>query len=1017
MKNTNKNLKGQSRVVKFRILIAYVVVLVIWGCTEPIEKSISSKVESSLEKAFDNPPESARPSGYWWWLNANVDKEAITRDLENFRAKGMGSVLLVSTGNWGGLMPVQGPKFLSDEWMELYKFALKEADRLGIKVDVNIAPGWNMGGPWITPEKSNRWFLQSQMMIKGPQKFSGKLPLPGSIDGYNSKPQLGVNHSVKMPFEELDYRDNAVVAFRTPKNANGKVGPNKRDDLAAKSNRLDADCFIPAEKVMSQTLGHWTSSNDDKPIDPKDVIDLTGKFKADGTLQWDVPAGDWTIVRTGHRTTGAMLSVPMPDQGGLENDFLDRGGVELMFENTAKLLIEAAGPMVGKSLRGFCSDSFEAGYPNWTDNMLKHFKKYRGYDPTPYLPVFKGWVVGSAEISDRFLHDYRKTVADCMADEHYGRFDELCQENGLMTRCESAGPSWSGTLCMDGLKNLGRVDFPQGEFWREEFKHKDNGENMMCKQTATASHIYGKRTASAEALTIGGSHWTGYPDILKSDADQAFCDGINYFVFHTVTCQRPVDGKPGYEYGAGTHFNPNVTWWDMAAGPWVSYINRCQAMLQSGLFVADVLYYNGDWAPNLVGPRNVTHNPGKGYDYDVCNAEVLLERVSVEDGKLVLPDGMSYRLLVLPDADRMPVEVAKKIESLVKAGATVLGPKPVSDPGLKDYPNCDKVVSDIGDSLWGDLDGKDVVERKVGKGRVVFGKSPSEILMADGIVPDIEIAGQEETYIDYIHRATVDADLYFLANRNDRPETVTVTFRQTGRQPELWDAVSGTKRDLPEYAIKDGRTSVELQFESHASMFIVFAKSAQKIAGKNFALLKPVLQIQGPWTVQFDKEWFYPVEGLIDKQAQGTFVFDTLVDWTQREEKAVRFFSGTAKYTTEFELSDVSGGKFVFDLGKVCDMASVKLNGIDLGAVLFSPMRVDVSGAIKKGVNKLEIEVVNRWPNRLIGDGKLPEDQRRTKTNVPDYYRKPKEGEHNLLPSGLLGPVELTTGNYQHKNQ
>jgi hypothetical protein len=800
--------------MKNRFLIAAVsvcVVLFVPGCTESIEKPIGNKLEGSLEMVFDNPPESARPSGYWWWLNANVDKEAISRDLENFRAIGMGAVLLVSSGNWSGSMPVRGPAFLSDEWMELFRFALKEAHRLGIKVDVNIAPGWNMGGPWITKENSNRWFLQSQMTVRGPRKFSGKLPLPGSIDGYNSKPQLGVRHSVKMPFEELDYRDNAVVAFPTPKNAAENPGPNKRDDLPAKSNRLDADVFIPAEMVMSQTLGKWTSSGDDKPIDPKDVIDLTEKFRPDGTLHWDVPAGDWTIVRTGHRTTGAMLSVPMPDQGGLENDFLDRGGVEQMFENTARLLIEAAGPLAGNTLRAFCSDSFEAGYPNWTDNMLKHFKKYRGYDPTPYLPVFKGWIVGSAEISDRFLHDYRKTVADCMAEEHYGRFDELCHEHGLMTRCESAGPSWSGTMCMDGLKNLGRVDFPQGEFWRRDwFKHKENGENVVGKQTATASHIYGKRTASAEAFTLGGYHWTAYPDILKPEADQAFCDGINYFVFHTVTCQRPVDGKPGYEYGAGTHFNPNVTWWDIAADPWVSYINRCQAMLQSGLFVADVLYYNGDWAPNLVGPRNVSHNPGKGYDYDVCNAEVLLERVSVKDGKLVLPDGMSYHLLVLPDTDRMPVEVARKIESLVKAGATVVGPKPVSDPGLKDFPNCDKLVCDIGESLWGDHDAKDVVDRKVGKGRVVFGKSPSDILMANGIVPDIEIAGREETYIDYIHRETAEADLYFLANRNDRPETVTVTFRQSGRQPELWDAISGTKRDLPEYTIKDGRTSVEL---------------------------------------------------------------------------------------------------------------------------------------------------------------------------------------------------------------
>jgi len=485
---------------RFKLSIAAVLVLTIrpiTSCTGSNANTHSTGIESyaKLSKIFQNPPDWAKPSGYWWWLNANVDKEAITRDMEQFKAKGMGAVLLVSTGQWGGRMPVSGPAFLSDEWMELFKFALKEADRVGIKVDINIAPGWNMGGPWVTPEKSCRWFLQSQTTIKGPQKFSGKLPLPGSIDGYDSKPQLGVRYSVKLPFEEVDYRDNAVVAFRTPKNANGPAGPNKRQDLAAKSNRVDANCFIPAEKVMNQTLGQWKSSKDDKPINPKDIIDLTDKFESDGTLEWDVPEGDWTIVRTGHRMTGAQLSVPMPGQGGLENDYLDRAGVDLMFEKTGKILVEAAGPFAGNTLRGFCSDSFECGYPNWTDNMLKHFRKYRCYDPVPYLPVFKGWVVGSAEISDRFLHDYRKTVADCFADEHYGRFTELCRRYGLMTRCESAGPSWSGTMCMDGLKNLGRVDFPQGEFWRKLFIQ--NNQNMVGKQTATAAHIYGKRTASA----------------------------------------------------------------------------------------------------------------------------------------------------------------------------------------------------------------------------------------------------------------------------------------------------------------------------------------------------------------------------------------------------------------------------------------------------------------------------------------------------------------------------------------
>ena len=993
------------------LIFTVFIVLLLVSCSPVADDAIGAGSAAELSKVFQAPPDWAKPSGYWWWLNGNVDKEAITRDMEEFKAKGMGAVLLVSSGQWGGRMPVNGPKFLSDEWMELYKHALKEAHRVGIKVDVNIAPGWNMGGPWVTPEKSCRWFLQSQMTIKGPKKFSGKLPLPGSKDGYDSKPQLGVKVSIKMPFEEVDYRDNAVVAFRTPKNGNGLVGPNKRADLAAKSNRVDANCFIAAEKVMSQTLGQWKLSKDDKPINPKDVIDLTDNLKPDGTLEWDVPAGDWTIVRTGHRMTGAQLSVPMPGQGGLENDYLDRAGVDLMFEKTGKVLIEGAGPFAGNTLRGFCSDSFECGYPNWTDNMLKHFKHYRGYDPVPYLPVLKGWIVGSAEISDRFLHDYRKTVADCFADEHYGRFTELCHENGLMTRCESAGPSWSGTMCMDGLKNLGRVDFPQGEFWRKHGFVQDN-QNMVGKQTATASHIYGKRTASAEAFTLGGYHWSGSPQILKPVADRAFCEGINCFVFHTVTCQRPVDGKPGYEYGAGTHFNPNVTWWDQAAGAWVGYINRCQGLLQSGLFVADVLYYNGDWAPNLVGPRYVDDSLGKGYDYDVCNAEVLLTRVSVKNGKLVLPDGMSYRLLVLPDTKRMPVEVIKKIEALVKAGATIVGPGPESDPGLKDYPDCDATVRRISKALWGNIDGKTITEHKVGAGRVIYGKTLRDVLLSDGVSPDFEVSGQEGVYIDFIHRAIPDADLYFLANRNDRPEKVKVTFRQEGRQPELWDPVSGKQRNLPEFTIKDGRTTVDLEFEPHGSMFIVFAKPVVKTKGTNFAEFKAVQQVSGPWTVQFDREWFYPVDGLSGKQAQGTFVFDKLADWTGRSEPAVKYFAGTAMYSTEFVAQqDVADGEpYFLDLGVVNVTASVRLNGVDLGVVWCEPWCVDVSIALRKGVNKLEIEVANQWPNRLIGDGKLPEDQRRTRTNIKRYYNPPRSGEHKLFPSGLLGPVTLMKG-------
>jgi hypothetical protein len=950
-----------------------------------------------LEENFVNPPDSAKPSGYWWWLNANVDKEAITRDMNEFSAKGIGSVLLVSTANWGGPNVVRGPAFLSDEWRELYKFALKEANRVGIKVDVNLAPGWNMGGPWVTPDKACRWFLQSETSVKGPQKYAEKLPLPGVNDGYDSPPTLGVKRSLKLPFEEVDYRDTAVVAFRTPAGSR----PAVRADLPAKSNRLDADCNIPSDKAMSQTLAPWTTTTNDLPVRVEDVVDLTDRLKPDGTLEWDVPEGEWTILRTGHRMTGAKLSVPMHGQGGLENDYFDRAGVDLMFEKVGKVLIEDAGPLAGTTLRGITEDSFECGYPNWTANMLKHFKRYRGYDPTPLLPVFKGWIVGSAEISERFLHDYRKTVADCFADEHYGRFAELCRKHGMVTRCESAGPSWSGTVCMDGLKNLGRTEFPQGEFWQDGHFVKNN-QNTVTKMVATAAHIYGKRFVAAEALTDGRqtTHWGIAPGQLKPTVDRAFCEGINQCVFSTLTCQKPSEGKPGLEFGAGTHFNPNVTWWNQTAGPWVSYINRCQTMLQSGLFVADVLYYNGDWAPNLVDPKHVPAGLGKGYDYDVCNEEVLLTRLSVKDGKIVLPDGMSYRVLVLPATTKMPAPVAQKLLELVQAGATVIGPKPLTDPGLKNHPQCDDEVKKIGEELWGG---------KTRKGRVFESKTEREVLLTDGILPDFEAAGANDTFIDFIHRTTSEAEIYFLANRKNRPEKVTATFRVIGKQPELWDAVSGQRRDLPVFESKDGRTTVPLEFEPDGSMFVVFRRALvgtdrQASRPANFLKLEPMQEITGPWTVQFDPQWFYPTDGLSGDQAQGLMVFDKLEDWTKRPEAAVQHFSGTATYRKTFQVSGFPSpvSKIYLDLGTVKESAKVKLNGKDLGVVWCAPWRVEITGAIKPGDNALEIEVVNLWPNRLIGDGKLPVEQQRTRTNMGTKRSAP-------LPSGLLGPVTIST--------
>jgi hypothetical protein len=667
----------------------------------------------------------------------------------------------------------------------------------------------------------------------------------------------------------------------------------------------------------------------------------------------------------------------------------------------AEVLLSDSADLVGKSLKYLHDDSWEVGLPNWTRGFLDEFKTYRGYDARPYLPVLAGHAVGSAEISDRFLHDFRKTIADCLAENHYGRFAELAHARGLNIHPEGGGPCWPQVVPMDALKNLGRCDIPMGEFWHSQHWHEGTNQNTNGKQTATAAHIYGKRWVMAEAFTSIGPHWMEGPADLKATADIAFCEGINRFVHHTSTASRPEDGKPGYEYFAGTHFNPNITWWEQA-GAWTDYISRCQWLLSQGLFVADVLYYNGDGAPNLVEPKHVDPSLGKGYDYDVCNAEVLLTRVSVEDGRIILPDGMSYRVLVLPDRKSMPVEILARIKELVEAGATVIGPRPEKDPGLKNYPQCDERLKAMASELWGPCDGETIKHRRAGKGHIVWGQSLREVLTERGVEPDFEYAGEnKDAFLDFIHRRTDQADIYMVVNRRARAERIDCSFRIKGKQPEFWDPVSGTMVGATVFQQKQGRTIVPVELASHGSMFVIFQnRTSQRVVGNMndpFAKKSTVQKLSGPWQVQFDPEWGGP----------GSVVFEKLDDWTQREEPGIKFYSGKATYHKTFDLpkSSPKGKQRVYlNLGKVKNLAEVRVNGKELGVIWTAPWQVDITQAVKATGNKLEIDVVNLWPNRLIGDAALPPEKRLTKTNVNTFKQNSP-----LLPSGLLGPVQLIT--------
>lgn len=937
-----------------------------------------------LQKEFASPPDSARMWTWWFWLGDKVDKESITADLEALKAQGMGGVTVYSLSGPG--VPGKGPNYMSAEWRELWKHTLKEAERLGLGVSTLLGSGWNAGGPWIQPEQACKKHVSSELIVTGPQHFKAKLPLPKS--------------------DKQFYRDVAIQSFPVSVNqSTNQSGMSGVLALKALSNTVNG--MSSTREINEAVLQPMPAEAPGTAIFTASIIDLTARCTAEGDLEWEVPAGTWKILRTGFTLTGAKTSCSSPTGVGFESDPLDGSAMEFQFANTAALLAEDAGSLAGKVFRSVQIDSWEINHPNWTAGLIDGFKKFRGYDPRPYLPTLSGQIVGDAETSDRFLYDYRKTVGDLVAENYFGRLSTLARAKGIQQQSEAGGVCHPKSMALDCLKNLGRCDIPMGEFWQDGTWMEAN-QNKNGKQTASAAHLYGKKVAAAEAFT-SFIHWVDSPASLKPTADRAFCEGFNHlFIFSSAT--RSEDGFPGTEFFAGTHFNRKITWWNQSRG-FNDYIARCSHLLQQGLFVGDVLFYNGDQCPNFVGPKQIDPSVGPGYDYDVCNSEIILTRLGVKNGKIVLPDGMSYRVLVMPAYTTLPVEILSKLKELVSAGMILIGPKPQKAPGLKDYPKCDEQVKKLADELWGDCDGKTVTEHTFGKGRVVWGKSVREVLTQAGVQPDFTYtAAQPGTFLDWIHRTTDEAEIYFIANRLNREEKATCTFRVKGRQPELWDPVTGAQRNVNFLSQTNGNTQVALEFPANGSCFVIFRKKSVARPSSDrtpVSVIKPVMELTGPWTVKFDPKLGGPTKSEIGGQ-RSEIVFEKLEDWSLRPEEDIRYFSGTATYRKSFDWSrpgqssDLRSPIFL-SLGVVHNLAQVRLNGHDLGVVWCAPWQVDISKAIRAGSNDLEIDVVNLWPNRLIGDGKLPPEKRMTQTNIGTFYK----GQHKLLPSGLLGPVQL----------
>jgi hypothetical protein len=901
-----------------------------------------------------NPPLEARPGAYWCWLNGTVDQEQMTREMEEAKALGMRGFEIWDVGVYRPVnMVPAGPAFLGEESLKNIKHAMSEAKRLGLELNMIAASSWNAGGAWVKKSDGSKRLASSSLMVTGPQKLNAALPLPCDNETY--------------------YSDISVLAV-----------PQSED-----------------KKLGSPDLG----------------IDLTGNMNDNRELTWDVPEGNWTILRFICRGTNQHLIVPSPNSDGLLIDHLSAEATERHMLHMINKLGEI--DPGHKILKIMSHDSYELDAANdWTEDFVDEFKKRRDYDPGKYLPLLEGWTLDDLDVQTRFVADYRKTVGELITERHFRVSREVLNRHG-MELCAEAGHG--GYARVDPIWALGQADIPRGEFW--------NGKQFwVTKEAASAANLYGRRFVDSESFT-GWRYWLDGPLRYKQLFDVAICAGLNRLTFHTFAHNPPDAGLPGFVYHAGEHFNANNTWWKQS-GPMLQYMGRCSYLMQRGDFIADVCFYYGDQAPNLVPSRRIDPNIkplysldkclhcgrpvtvdfrqlGSGYDYDYIDANSIIHRMTVdpETGQLVVGD-MRYRVMVLPEHDHINLDVLQKIQELVRHGATIVGPvQPVRTNSLTDYPSADREVTRIGTELW--VDEKSTAytapgSRKPSKGRVYTNMTSRQALAEMGVTPDFTVleGGSQEgpDRVDYIHRRADNADVYFVCNGAKETRSLLCRFRDAEGRPEIWYPVSGEICSPKAVTSQpDNSCTLELELPAIGSAFVVFRRDGQapeKTARPFRDTSEKRTPINGMWTVKFQP----------GRLAPESVEWEGLIDWTSSEEPGIRYFSGTAAYSIPFEMPEDAAGDFWLDLGKVKEVGEISIDGQDLGTVWTFPFRVKVPAKLlNRGSHILEVKVTNVWNNRLVGDRFLPEEKRITRTNLQGQHTK----NSPLVPSGLLGPVTL----------
>jgi len=848
--------------------------------------------------------------------------------------------------------------------------------------------------------------------------------LEASNDGKTFYNVVNISASYSVDQQTLAFKSTKAKYFRvTFKNRTSVAKGTKIAEIVLHTvSRVN--CFeekaaygINRWAIADQALPPTPSINASEAISKVNVMDLTSMMQADGTLNWTPPDGNWVVLRFGYSLTGKQNRPAPPEATGLEVDKLNAGHVKAYFNHYLNMYQDATDGLMGlKGLQYFVVDSYEAGVQNWTENMMDEFKNRRGYDMLPWLPVLTGKIVESAEASDRFLWDFRKVIADLIAENFYDQLATILKEYkmGLYVESHEDGRVYVA----DGMQVKRLSTIPMGAIWLGKRPHDypDDTENKAdmhestsvayhiynktvriadIRESASVAHIYGQNLVAAESMTAlgtDGSAWSWSPETLKPTADLALASGLNRFVIHSVVHQPTNDNLPGLTLGKfGLWLNRHETWAEMAL-PWITYLTRSSYMLQQGRFVADIIYFYGEDNNITSLFWNKLPDIPEGYNYDFVNSDALVNVLAVNnEGEIITPGGMSYRLLVLdPNCKYMSLPVLKKINEMVKTGAVLVGKKPVATPSLSDNQS---EFADIVNELWIE----ERSENTVGKGKVYGGHTILEVLTFLKVSPDFEYTKpKSDTEVLFVHRKLDNKDIYWINNRNDRVEELEATFRTEGKSPELWHPETGKIEEVS-FNISNNRTTVILKLEPNDAVFVVFGKNT---ATSSFTLKQPVEEqlavIDGSWNVSFQS----------GRGAPEQLIFKELSSWTENSDPGVKYFSGTATYTKTIQASKswlTSYKRLWLDLGEVKNLAELFINGKSLGIIWKKPFRVDVAGVLKKGENELEIKVTNLWVNRLIGDQQPGKDQKYTYIAIKPL----QEADFPLLPSGLFGPVKI----------